>query len=75
MARLPRRDLTEDLAKHFRGTAEERVLLALRLGQEGLDLFLATLPPGTPRARAAAIAQRNTHRGRRRSMVMEAARV
>jgi hypothetical protein len=72
MARLPRRDLVAEVAKHFRGTAEERVLLALDLGQQGLDVFLAALPPGTTRLQAAAIARRNKQRGRRPSGAMEA---
>ena len=71
MARLPRRDLAAEVAKHFRGTAEERVLLALDLGQRALDVFLATLPPGTTRVQAAAITRRNKQRGRRPSGVME----
>jgi hypothetical protein len=72
MARLPRRDLVAEVAKHFRGTAEERVLLALDLGQQALDVFVAALPPGTTRSQAAAIARRNKQRGRRPSGVMEA---
>jgi hypothetical protein len=72
MARLPRRDLAAEVAKHFRGTAEERVLRALDLGQQALDVFLAALPPGTARLHAAAIARRNKQRGRRPSRVMEA---
>jgi hypothetical protein len=71
MARLPRRDLAAEVAKHFRGTAEERVLRALDLGQQALDVFLAALPPGTARRRAAALAQRNKRHGRRPSKVME----
>jgi hypothetical protein len=71
MACLPRRDLAAEVAKHFRGTAEERVLLALDLGQQALDVFLAALPPGSTRLQAAAIARRNKRRGRRPSEVME----
>ncbi len=74
MARLPARTLDAEVARHFRGTAEERILLALRLGQEGLDIFLASLPPGTTRGAAADIARRNKQRGRRRSAALEAPR-
>jgi hypothetical protein len=70
--RLPARDLKAEAAKHFRGTPEERLLLAWRLGREALELFLATLPPGTTRADARRILERNKCRGRRPSRLMEA---
>ena len=38
MAKLPRRDLRAELAKHFWGTPTARVRAALRLGDEALDL-------------------------------------
>ena len=72
MARLPRRDLSEELDKHFAGTAQGRVQTALRLGEQALDLFLATLPAGTTRQRARAMLQRNRHPGRQRSTVTDA---
>lgn len=69
--RLPKRDLAAEVAKHFKGTPEERVADALRAGEEALQLFLATLPAGTPRTAALDILRRNKHRGRRPSRVME----
>jgi len=50
MAQFPPRDLRAEAAKHFRGTPDERIRMALRLGQEAIDLFAGTLPAGTPRA-------------------------
>jgi hypothetical protein len=72
MAMFPPRDLEAEVRKYFSGTAEEPILTALRLGQEALDLFLATLPPGTSRERARSLMQRNTHPGHRPSRVLEA---
>jgi hypothetical protein len=46
MAMFPPRDLAFEQSKHFQGTQEERFPLALRLGREALDLYLAALPPG-----------------------------
>ena len=69
MTRLSARDLSEELGKHFAGTPDTRVRAALRLGEQALDLFLATLPRGTTRRRARTIMQRNRHPGRRRSKV------
>ncbi len=69
--RLPKRDLAVEVAKHFKGTPQERVADALRAGEEALQLFLATLPAGTPREAALDILRRNKHRGRRPSRVME----
>ena len=74
MAQLPRRDLNDEVAKHFHGTPEQRILESIRLGRQALDIFLATLPPGTTLAQARALAQRNKHRGRRPSPVMDAPR-
>jgi hypothetical protein len=73
MALRPR-DLDDEIAKHFQGTPESRVLEALRLGQEMLDAFLATLPPGTSRLEAAEILSRNKNRGRTPSKLMEGPR-
>ncbi len=69
MAKLGARDLSAEIGKHFAGTPLQRLRAALRLGEEAVDLFLATLPAGTTRRQARAIMQRNRHRGRRRSKV------
>jgi hypothetical protein len=74
MAVFPARDLDQEVAKHFQGTPEERILLALRLGREALELFHATLPPGTSLDEAREILRRNKHRGRRPSAVMDSRR-
>jgi len=71
MTRRARRELDTELAKHFWGTPGERMLASLRLGGEALDLFRASLPRRPTRARARAIMQRNKHRGRQRSAVIE----
>ena len=70
MANFPPRDLESEAAKHFKGSVEERLELALRLGRDSLEIFLATLPPGTTRAEARAILRRKKQIGRRRSDVM-----
>lgn len=72
MAKLPPRDLRAELAEHGRGTPAQRVRDVLRIGEQALDLFLATLPEGTTRARARAMMQRNRHPGRRRSAAIRA---
>ena len=72
--KLGARDLLNEAAKHFKGTPAKRVLEAERLGREALAIFLATQPPGTTFAEARAVLQRNTHRGRHRSAVMETPR-
>jgi hypothetical protein len=69
MAQLPKRDLSAEAAKHFRGTPCERMETALRLGREALALFLGTRPPATSRQAAREILQHNKHRGRRPSAV------
>lgn len=69
MASLPKRDLAAEAAKHFHGTAEERILECRRLGEAVLILFLASQPPGTTRAEARRTLQRNAHAGRRWSAV------
>ncbi len=71
MATLPVHDLEAEVAKHFQGTPEERILGALRLGQETVALFLASLPEGTKAAEARAILRRNKNRGRQQSLVMD----
>ncbi|MFN8643226.1 MAG: hypothetical protein U0802_16790 [Candidatus Binatia bacterium] len=70
MSRLGRRDLQAEIDKHFLGTPAARAGAALRLGDEALELFRATLPASVPRAEARAIMRRNAHPGRRRSPVM-----
>jgi|MudIll2142460700_1097286.scaffolds.fasta_scaffold1195681_2 hypothetical protein len=72
--RFPKRDLAAEVAKHFKGTPAERMALARRTGEQALQLFLATLPPGTTRAAALEIVRRNKHRGRRPSPLMDAPR-
>ncbi len=72
MALIPPRGLDQEVAKHFQGTPEERMLLALRLGQEALHLFHSTLPAGTTLAEAREILRLNKQRGRQPSKVMEA---
>jgi len=72
MAQLPPRDLHAEVQRHFRGTPEERVLLALQLGEQVLDVFLATQPPGYSREHARRLLQRNRNRGRQPSMAVEA---
>lgn len=66
-----RRDLASEVAKHFKGTPEERLAAALRVDTLALDVFLAALPPGTSREEAARRARLGTHAGRRHSRVME----
>lgn len=65
------RDLAAEAEKHFKGTAGERVALALRLGEDAVDLYLAGAPAGTTRAEARRALARAKHAGRRRSAVME----
>jgi hypothetical protein len=62
-----RRDLDAEVAKFFRGTPDERVARALRLGRRGVDVFLASLPPGTPRSVAAEMLRVRTRSARRPS--------
>jgi len=62
-----RRDLDAEVAKFFKGTPDERVARALRLGRRGVDVFLASLPPGTPRSVAAEMLRRCRQADRRRS--------
>jgi hypothetical protein len=72
MAQLPPRDLRAEVQRHFWGTAEQRILAALQLGEQMLDLFLATQPPGVSREQARRLLQRNRNRGRRRSGAIDA---
>ncbi len=71
---LPPRDVAFELSKHFRHTPEERFVLALRLGREALDLYMAARPAGTSLSEARDQLRRNKHRGRRSSALMEASR-
>jgi len=72
MAHLPARNLHAEVQRHFRGTPAQRILEALRLGEQVLDFFLATQPPGLSREHARRLLQRNRNRGRRRSAAVEA---
>jgi hypothetical protein len=69
-----RRDLDAEVAKFFKGTPDERVARALRLGRRGVDVFLASLPPGTPRSVAAEMLRTRRRADRRRSAGVGAAR-
>jgi len=66
-SRYFRRDLAAEAAKHFKGSAEERILAALEAGEMALALFRSSLPPGTPVEEARRRLQRATHGGRRPS--------
>ena len=68
------RDLEAEVAKFFRGTPDERVARALRLGRRGVDVFLASLPPGTPRSVAAEMLSVRTRSTRRRLATVGAPR-
>jgi hypothetical protein len=72
MTQLPPRDLRAEVQRHFGGTPEERVLVALQLGEQVLDMFLATQPPGCSREHARRLLQRNRNHGRHRSLAIEA---
>ncbi len=67
-----RRDLDAEVAKFFKGTPDERVVRALRLGRRGVDVFLASLPPGTPRAVAAEMLTARKRSARRPSAAVGA---
>jgi hypothetical protein len=67
-----RRDLAEEAAKHFQGTAASRLRAARRLGRRALDLFRATLPEGTKLREARLQLEAARRRGRRRSAAIEA---
>ena len=69
-----RRNLAEEAAKHFQGTAASRLRTARRLGRRALDLFRATLPEGTTFREARLQLEAARRRGRRRSGVIEALR-
>jgi len=69
MPPLPARDWQEELRKHGAGTPEERVRAALRLGEDGLDLFLASAPADMTRDAARILLQRRKHFGRHPSQV------
>ncbi len=72
MAQLPPRDLQAEVQRHFWGTPEQRVLASLRLGEQMLDVFLATQPPGMSREQARRLLQRNHNRGRQHSAAIDA---
>jgi hypothetical protein len=67
MASTRRRDLQVERAKFFSGDPAERVETVLWLGEQALDLYLASLPRGTSRCEARARMQRHARFGRRRS--------
>jgi hypothetical protein len=69
-----RRDLDAEVAKFFKGTPDERVARALRLGRRGVDVFLASLPPGTSRAVAAEMLAARKRSARRPSAALGATR-
>lgn len=69
-----RRDLDAEMAKFFTGTPDERVARALRLGRRGVDVFLASLPPGTPRSLAAEMLKARKRSSRRRCATVDATR-
>lgn len=71
MSRFAQRDLASEAAKHFQGTPGERIIQAVRLGEEALTLFLAMQPGDMSRAEAREILRRNKHRGRRPSRVID----
>jgi hypothetical protein len=68
MGTTRRRDLRAELGKFFWGSPEARVEAVLWLGEQALDLYLASLPPGTSRCEARARMQRAAQYGRRRSL-------
>jgi len=74
MPKPARRDLAEEAAKHFQGTAASRLRTARCLGRRALDLFRATLPEGTTLREARLQLETVKRRGRRRSAVIEALR-
>lgn len=74
MARLPKRDLQSEVAKHFKGTPEERVIQARELGRRALRLLLANLPPGTTLEEAHEISRRASGYGRTPSRAAAARR-
>jgi len=69
-----RRDLDAEVAKFFKGTPDERVARALRLGRRGVDVFLASLPPGTSRSVAAEMLRARARTARRPSTTGGASR-
>jgi hypothetical protein len=72
MPNTGRRDLAEEAAKHFKGTAAARLRTARRLGRRALELFRPTLPQGTTLREARLQLEAVKRRGRRRSAVIEA---
>lgn len=61
------RTLDSEAARHFQGTAEERMRAALGAGELALRLYLASQPPGTGVEEARRRLQRAAHAGRRPS--------
>lgn len=69
-----RRDLDAEMAKFFKGAPDERVARALRLGRRGVDVFLASLPHGTPRSVASEMMNARKRSARRRRPTADATR-
>ena len=67
---LAARDLSCEVAKHFRGTAEERIRWAREMGQRALAIFVAAQSKELTHQEAARVLNRNKNRGRRPSRVM-----
>jgi len=61
------RTLDSEAARHFKGTAEDRIRAALEAGDLALHLYLATQPPGTSLEEARRRLQAAAHAGRRPS--------
>lgn len=60
-----------DSDKHFRGTPEERFLLAHELGRKALKFFLAGLPEGADREAAVRRLRETKHADRRAKILPE----
>jgi len=67
------RTIDSEAARHFRGTADERMRAALGAGELALRLYLASQPPGTRVDEARRRLQRAAHAGRRPSLSAESA--
>jgi hypothetical protein len=65
------RTIDSEAARHFRGTAEERMRAAFIAGELALQLYLAGQPPGTSIEVARRRLQRAAHAGRRPSRCMD----
>ena len=70
---ISRRDISDQVAKHFHGTAAARLLLALELGRRALTLYRAAQPGPTSREEALASLRRANGLGRRRCQLTDGA--